>query len=200
MVAGGRRKSVAFFITLGAGLIAVSVMLYLGGVLLNWRTGILLFLGILFTIIIIAGIVLNTVFLVREIRRGEQHDAFINAVTHELKTPIASIRLYTETMKARHVDEEKRQEFYSIILANADRLSGTIEQILRTGRIGASGRPTTLASLKLNDLGGETVARSRGLHHVGEEVVQFQPSTTPLEIMGDLEELRAAVSNLIDNA
>jgi len=47
--------------------------------------GIRLFLGIILLAAIIAGVVLNTVFLVREIRRGEQHDAFINAVTHELK-------------------------------------------------------------------------------------------------------------------
>ena len=50
---------------------------------------------------IIGGVVLNTIFLVREIRRNEQHDAFINAVTHELKTPVASIRLYLETLQTR---------------------------------------------------------------------------------------------------
>ena len=49
--------------------------------------------------------ILNTIFLVREIRRNEQHDSFINAVTHELKTPITSIRLYLETMQRREVDE-----------------------------------------------------------------------------------------------
>ncbi len=52
----------------------------------------MLFLGILLLAMIIAGVVLNTIFLVREIRRNEQHDAFINAMTHELKTPVASIR------------------------------------------------------------------------------------------------------------
>ena len=76
---------------------------------------------------------LNTIFLVREIRRNEQHDAFINAVTHELKTPVASIRLYLETLQTRPVDEAKRQEFYRIMLEDSDRLLGTIEQVLRTG-------------------------------------------------------------------
>lgn len=199
MVGIGRRKTIAF-IALGVGLILFALLLYFGALVLDWRAGIRLFLGIILLAAIIAGVVLNTVFLVREIRRGEQHDAFINAVTHELKTPIASIRLYTETMKSRHVDEEKRQEFYSIILANADRLSGTIEQILRTGRIGASGRPPNLTSLQLNELVEDTVARSRVLHHVSADDVQFQPSSKTLQIMGDLEEVRAAVSNLIDNA
>src|SRR5438128_1292795 len=114
MIGHGRRKSIAFFIALGVGLILVTLLLYIGGVAFNWRAGIRLFLGIVLLAVIIAGVVLNTIFLVREIRRNEQHDAFINAVTHELKTPIASIRLYTETLQTRSVDEAKRKEFYRI--------------------------------------------------------------------------------------
>src|SRR5947209_15972820 len=112
MVIAGRRKTVAFFIALGAGLISVILLLYIGWVLLNWRTGILLFLGVLLLALIIGGVVINTAFLVREIRRNEQHDAFINAVTHELKTPVASIRLYLETLQSRPLDDAKRREFY----------------------------------------------------------------------------------------
>src|ERR1041385_7294894 len=140
MVVAGRRKSIALFIALGAGLISVSLLLYIGWVLLRWSSGGLLFLGVLLLLLLISGVVLFTVFLVREIRRNEQKDAFINAVTHELKTPVASIRLYLQTLKSRPVDEAKRKEFYDIMLKDSERLLESIEQILRTGRISPATR------------------------------------------------------------
>src|SRR5215216_5439547 len=133
---GGRRKSVVFFLTFGICLVVLALALNVGWILLNWREVALLVLGIVFFGLIITGLVLNTTFLVREIRRNEQHDAFINAVTHELKTPITSIRLYLETLKSREVDEEQRREFYNIMLADSDRLLLTVEQVLRAGRTG----------------------------------------------------------------
>jgi two-component system sensor histidine kinase SenX3 len=199
MVVAGRQKSVAFFITLGVGLILVILFLYVGWVLLNWRTGILLFLGVLLLALIISGIVLNTTFLVREIRRNAQHDAFINAVTHELKTPVASIRLYLETLQARAVDEAKRKEFYRIMLDDSDRLLSTIEQILRTGRIGVTGRQLNLSPIDLDSLVEGCLARARTLYHVPPESLQYHPAPS-VRILGDLDEVQAAVSNLIDNA
>src|SRR5580700_5225260 len=160
MVVAGRRKSIAFFIALGVCLISVILLLYVGWVLLDWRTGILLILGVMLLALIIGGVVINTVFLVREIRRNEQHDAFINAVTHELKTPVASIRLYLETLQKRPVEETKRKEFYRIMLEDNDRLLATIEQILRTGRIGASSR-LNLSPVDLGGLVADCVARAR---------------------------------------
>jgi two-component system sensor histidine kinase SenX3 len=199
MVVAGRQKSVAFFITLGVGLILVILFLYVGWVLLNWRTGILLFLGVLLLALIISGIVLNTTFLVREIRRNAQHDAFINAVTHELKTPVASIRLYLETLQARAVDEAKRKEFYRIMLDDSDRLLSTIEQILRTGRIGVAGRKLNLSPIDLDTLVEGCLARARTLYHVPPESLQYHPAPS-VRILGDPDEVQAAVSNLIDNA
>ena len=73
----------------------------------------------------------------REIRRNEQHDSFINAVTHELKTPVASIRLYLQTLQTRELDEDKRREFYRIMLEDSDRLLHTIDQVLRAGSAGS---------------------------------------------------------------
>ena len=200
MVGTGRKKSIAFFIALGTGLILVAILLYVGWVLLNWRTGILLFLGVILLAVIIAGVVLNTTFLVREIRRNEQHDAFINAMTHELKTPVASIRLYAETLLTRPVTEDKRTEFYGIILSDCDRLLGSIEQILRTGRVGSSSsRKPNLGALDLRELVTECVMRARFLHNLTSEQLEFAPGP-PLEIQADADEVRAAVANLIDNA
>src|SRR5437763_1325487 len=136
MVVAGRRKSIALFIVLGACLIFVILLLYVGYVQLSWRTGTLLVLGVLLLMLLIGGVVLNTVFLVREIRRNEQHDAFINAVTHELKTPVASIRLYLETLQKREVDAKQRSDFYQLMLSDTDRLLGTVEQVLKAGQAG----------------------------------------------------------------
>jgi len=199
MITAGRRKSIAFYIAFGIGLILVILILYFGWVQLNWRHGALLILGILLLVIIISGVILNTISLVREIHRNEQKDAFINAVTHELKTPVASIRLYLETLQTRAVDEEKRKEFYRIMLDDSDRLLATIEQVLRTGRMGAAGRGLNLMRIDLGGLVQECVTRARALHRIPLEAITFSPGQ-PISIMADLEEVRAAVANLIENA
>src|ERR1700690_4504444 len=100
-----RRKAIITFLVLGVTLASIAVAVGFGWFIFNWREGIRVFLGVIFFGAITAGLVLNTIFLVREIRRNEQHDSFINAVTHELKTPIASIRLYLQTLQHRDVDE-----------------------------------------------------------------------------------------------
>lgn len=199
MVVAGRQKSIAFFIALGAGTISVILLLYVGWVLLNWKSGILLFLGIILLAAVIAGVVLNTIFLVREIRRNEQHDAFINAVTHELKTPVTSIRLYLQTMQSRPVPEEKRQEFYSIMMSDSDRLMGTIEQVLRTGRLATPAAKPHLMPIDLTGIVENCLSRASTLHRLPPEALSYTPAP-PVKILGDSDELEAAISNLIDNA
>jgi two-component system, OmpR family, sensor histidine kinase SenX3 len=199
MVVAGRQNSIAFFIALGSALIVVTLLLYIGWVLLDWRTGILVFFGVLLLAVIIGGVVLNTIFLVREIRRNEQHDAFINAVTHELKTPVASIRLYLETLLTRNVEPDKRNEFYRVMLDDSQRLLSTIEQVLQTGRVGPSSRPLHSAPVDLNAVIEDCVARTRALHNLDPARFSFH-SAAPATVLGDENELRAAVSNLIDNA
>ncbi len=200
MVVAGRRRSIAFSIALGVGLIFVILLLYVGWVLLNWKNGILLFLGIVLLATIISGVVLNTTFLVREVRRNEQHDAFINAVTHELKTPVASIRLYLETLQTRPVDESKRQEFYRVMLADSERLLASIEQVLRTGRIGSTTHhKLNLARIDLNGVVEECVSRALALYQISAALLEYRPGP-PSTIVGDSDEVRAAIFNLIDNA
>jgi two-component system sensor histidine kinase SenX3 len=202
-VRSARRKSIAFFVTLGSCLVVLAVALNVGWILLNWRELALLILGIIFFSVIIAGLVLNTTFLVREIRRNEQHDAFINAVTHELKTPIASIRLYLETLQTREVDEARRREFYNIMLEDSNRLLQTVEQVLHAGRTGDRHRQINKSEVDLGQLVRESVELVRTRSNLTADSLRYRNSLPDGEaaiVVGDPDELGAAVSNLLDNA
>jgi signal transduction histidine kinase len=195
----GRRRSIIAVSLLGACLIVLAITLNVGWVVINWRTGLMLFLGILFFALLIAGLALNTIFLIREIRRNEQHDSFINAVTHELKTPVASIRLYLETLRKREPEPAKRQEFYDIMLADTERLLATIEKVLEAGRTGSARRIGHKAPVDLTHLVRECAAEARTRYRLPESAIQV---TAPFAawVEGDSHELRAAISNLLENA
>jgi len=195
-----RRKSAIFFLVLGICLIGLAVALNVGWILLNLREVVILILGMIFFALIITGLILNMIFLLREIRRSEQHDAFINAVTHELKTPIASIRLYLETLRSRELTEAKRQEFYDVMLADSDRLLGTVDQVLQAGRTNEKDRGMRLEELSLTGLLNETIDLVRRRHNLAQEAVRYSAPTEEIKVVGDREELQTAFTNLLDNA
>jgi signal transduction histidine kinase len=182
--------------------VALAVALSVGWIILNWREVALLVLGIVFFNLLIFGLVLNTTFLIREIRRNEQHDAFINAVTHELKTPVASIRLYLETLKTRDVDAQQRQEFYNIMLADTDRLSKTVEQVLRASRTRHRGRHIAKSAINLGEMVRECLELARVQYGLNETHLMYteSPDASNARVSGDTDELRAAFANLLDNA
>jgi two-component system, OmpR family, sensor histidine kinase SenX3 len=198
----GRQKAIAFFITLGVCLTTAAVALNVTWILIHWRRLAPLVLGVIFFGLIIAGLIVYTVFIVREIRRNEQHDSFINAVTHELKTPIASIRLYLETLQSRDVDPAKRQEFYSVMLADTERLHYTVEQVLKAGVAGQRERKRGDTAVNLEQLLAEIILLAKLRHHLDTEALTFaaDPRIVDPIVKGDPEELRTAVSNLVDNA
>jgi len=195
-----RRKTAVFFLILGISLTVLAAVLNIGWILLNLREVVLLIFGVIFFALIITGLILNTIFLVREIRRNEQHDAFLNAVTHELKTPIASIRLYLETLKTREVEEARKQEFYDVMLADSDRLLGTVEQVLQASRNKEKGRPTNMAQVDLGDLLSETIGITRTRYKLEDGTIRFAPPADKITVFGDRADLQTAFSNLLDNA
>jgi two-component system, OmpR family, sensor histidine kinase SenX3 len=197
-----RQRAIYFVITLGVCLVVAAIALNVGWVILNWRQEIKLFLGAILFLAIIAGVLLNTIFLVREIRRNEQHDSFINAITHELKTPIASIRLYLQTLQSRAVDENQRREFYQSMLLDSERLMHTVEQVLKAGESAQRKRPPQLLPLEFNRLVRECLDLARSRHHLQINALDYRETLNvgSAEVAGDPEELRTAVSNLIDNA
>jgi two-component system, OmpR family, sensor histidine kinase SenX3 len=197
-----RSKAIAFFIVLGSLSVALAVALNITWIL-HWRGVVPLVIGIVLFALIIAGILLNTIFLVREIRRNEQHDSFLNAVTHELRTPIASLRLHLETLQSREMSEDKRQDFYRLMHQDTDRLMATVDQVLRAAettqqRLKRNWVPVDLVAV-VNDC-AET-ARRRHRLDLDQLIVETHDLSPPQPaVMGDADELRTAINNLIDNA
>jgi two-component system, OmpR family, sensor histidine kinase SenX3 len=198
-----RRGTIVFFVSLGIGLVALAVALNVGWIILNWREGVLLFFGIIFFALIIAGMIVNTSFLVREIRRSEQHDSFINAVTHELKTPVASIRLHLETLQRRELPEAQKQDFYRLMLSDTDRLTETVEQVLRAGRAGDKKAGREKVAVDFRQLVQESMEAARSRHHLPPEALRYEEASTNgagMSVRGSSEDLRTAVFNVLDNA
>jgi len=196
-----RHTATIVFVSLCVVLVAAAITLNVGWIYVNGPRLLPLVLGIAAFALIIAGLIVYTVFLVRELRRNDQHDAFINAVTHELKTPIASIRLYLQTLQAREVNEAQRREFYRIMLADVDRLQQTVELVLKAGvaaqRVGLHHR----APVDVSALAAEVLDVARLRHHLSSETMTLaRPTGESVWVDGDVDELRTVLSNLLDNA
>src|SRR5213080_3053728 len=196
-----RTKAIAFFIALGACLVALAIALNVGWMIFHWRQAAPLVLGIILFPLLIAGLVMNTIFLVREIRRNEQQDSFLNAVTHELKTPIASLRLYLETLESRQLDEAKRREFYKNMLVDTYRLLGTVEQVLKASEVRQRSTRKNWTEVDFGKLVCEEVELARTSHHLKAEELHLESMVEEeMLVLGNAEELRTLVHNLFDNA
>ena len=197
-----RRNAMVLSITLGACLVVVAIALNVGWIIINWRSLILLVVGLAFFLLLIAGMILNTIFLVREVRRNERHDSFLNAVTHELKTPITSIRLYLETLQRRELPESQRQEFYDIMLSDSERLLATVEQVLKAGEVGQRARNQVRLHLMFDDVVRDCIRTILQRYHLQESTIDFtiDPDASQLDVVGNPEDLRTAVLNILDNA
>ena len=197
-----RQTASIVFVVLCIVLVAAAVTLNIGWIIVNGRRLAPLVVGVITFSLIIAGLIVYTVFLVREMGITEQQDSFLNSVTHELKTPIASIRLYLETLQSRDVGDAQRKEFYRVMLQDADRLQHTVEQVLRAGAARQKRKLEHRAPVDLAWLVQECVDTARTRHHLAGgaiSIVDADPSAT-LVVNGDVDELRTAIANLLDNA
>ena len=194
-----RQKAIGFFVALCVLLVAAAVSLNVTWIMSERRVALLVF-GVVTFGFIIAGLIIYTVFLVMEIKRNEEHDSFINAVTHELKTPIASVRMYLQTLQSREVSEEKRRAFYEIMLADTARLHHTVDQVLEAG----AARERTRGDRTVVDVGAltrECVELATVRHHLQPGTIALH-SRDPhqLNVRGDADQLRTVLANLLDNA
>lgn len=196
-----RQKAIAFFVALCVLMVAAAVSLNVGWIVINARSVTPLIWGILAFALIIAGIIVYTVVLVMEIKRNEDHDTFINSVTHELKTPIASIKLYLETLQSRSLTDEQRRQFYDVMLADANRLHRTVDQVLKAGVAREKRTTRARTAVDMGELVRECVDLATLRHHLPPGSIALESQTDqPLDVLGDPDDLRMVISNLLDNA
>ena len=156
------------------------------------------FFGSLLFLLLIGGLVLIVILLLREVRLNERQSNFVSAVTHELKTPVASLRLYLDTLEYRELPKNRQKQFFRTMRQDLDRLNSTINNVLDaalyTDHPVQDPRPLDLARLarRAIDL---TLTRFQ----LPRETIQYEGPPS-LHIAGDAQALETAVLNLLDNA
>jgi two-component system, OmpR family, sensor histidine kinase SenX3 len=213
MPSGGQlsaiKRSKWMHVTMGVSLIVVAVALTVGWHVLGVGDGgprpgpstlrfFVYFFGSLLFLLLIAGLVLIVILLLREVRLNERQSNFVSAVTHELKTPVASLKLYLDTLRLRDVPESKRLEFYATMEQDLERLHATINNVLNaamyTDRPVVDAQPLDLAKLVRHSI-ELTVTR----HQLPPQCFTYE-GAAELMISGDATALETAVLNLLDNA
>ncbi|MCR9094113.1 MAG: HAMP domain-containing histidine kinase [bacterium] len=206
------RRSIGGPLTIGIVSMVLVLALGVGWQILVWRdepgaeTGMSTFdlvlfgFGTLFFLMVFAGLVWLSVKLVLEMRLNQSQRAFIDAVTHELKTPLASFRLGLETLDRHELKPEKRAEFLGRMGEDLDRLEYTVTQVLAAARaeegaVKTADRP----SVDLREVLGANVRELRERHDLDADAVRLDPSRT-LRVRGDEAELGVIFRNLLENA
>jgi len=197
------------YLAVGVGLIAVAVVLTIAWQILaapesagprevGTARAVTYFFGSLLFLLLIGGLVLIVILLLREVRLNERQSNFVSAVTHELKTPVASLRLYLDTLEYREIPLERRAEFYRTMRQDLDRLNRTINNVLDaamyTDHPVRDPRP-----LDLTRVARRAIELTRTRHQLAPDAIRYEGGAR-LFVSGDAQALETAVLNLLDNA
>jgi len=205
------RRSIGFPLTIGIVLVVLALVLAVGWQILvvsdlapvaRGLTGVhwlLLIAGGVFFLLLIVGLVLLLAWLVREMRFNQRQQAFLDTVTHEMKTPLASLRLYLDTLRAREPDPAQRREFLGRMREDVDRLSRTVEQILAAARVEERLRTPRRVRVDLAALLERCIDELRGRHALAPEAVRLE-CRGPAWVWGDADEFALVFANLLENA
>ncbi len=155
-------------------------------------TGTVLLAGVL------AGVIAYLTLTVKAFNLNRRQSNFIDAVTHELKSPIASLKLYLQTMARRNVDEQQQQDFHRFMLEDVERLDSLINHLLDAARIERGIKPATDEMVRLDELLVDCSTAACLRHRVPKDTIQIFSS--PVAVMGQLVQLEILFRNLIDNA
>jgi signal transduction histidine kinase len=163
------------------------------------RDWVLLVLGTIFFLLVMIGLVWLCLWLVREMRLNQRQRAFMDAVTHELKTPLASVRLYLDTLSRHEPKPERRREFVARMHEDLDRLDRTVQMVLAAARAEERGVRPMRERVELDALLDRAIEEIRERHRLPEDAVRLYEGATPA-VSGDSAELELIFSNLLENA
>jgi two-component system sensor histidine kinase SenX3 len=205
------RRSTVTPLTIGIVLMLLLLTLAVGWQVLVWTDRpdaapalrlsdwLLLVLGSLFFLVVMVGLVWMCAWLVREMRLNQRQRAFLDAVTHEMKTPLASFRLYLDTLRRHDPDPERRANFLERMRADLDRLEATVGQVLAAARA-EEARPTVMSGrVDLVALIRECIREVLDRHQLPGEAVSLE-SEGVSPVRGDPGELQLVFANLLENA
>jgi signal transduction histidine kinase len=204
------RRSIGLALALGITLIVIALGLGVGWQLLvvsirpvtQGLTGVhwaLIVLGSLLSLLILVGLVLLCVWLVREIRFNQRQQAFLDAVTHEMKTPLAALRLYLETLGRHDLAEARRSLFLARMGEDVERLERTVGQVLAAARAETPTRRRPTEPIDLTELLQGLADDIRRRHALPEDAIRIE-RRRPLSALGDATELGLVFRNLLENA
>jgi two-component system, OmpR family, phosphate regulon sensor histidine kinase PhoR len=195
------RKSLKWPILLAIVMIVMLVGLTIGWILItifgaNW---ILLSVGSIMFVFVLLGVVLYLVWSIQQINLNRRQSNFIDAVTHELKSPIASLKLFLQTLGKRNIDEAQRQEFYRSMLDDVDRLDQLITQLLDVARLQQdSNEPEPESWIAIESTLAEFTNKLVAQHHINRDCVSIE--CPPCDVWARRVDIDILVRNLIDNA
>lgn len=158
-----------------------------------------LIIGIVVFALILVGLSFYLFLMIKEVRLNQRQANFIDSVTHELKSPIASLRLYLETLEMRALSDDQRTRFYRTMEEELERLDHLITQLLEVGRIDAIGEQSDPEEIALEDL-LHKCGTAACAHHKKDESETIEYDCQPTMIYARPLVLETIFRNLLDNA
>ena len=194
-----RRRSLGWPISLAIVMIVSLVALTVGWILLSAQANywLALSVGAALFVLILVGVVLYLILTIKEINLNQRQSNFFDSITHELKSPIASLKLYLQTLRRHPMDPQEQSKFYDDMLDDVERLDGLINHMLAAARIERPADDEPRAVL-LPDLIRQCVESVCNQHRVDCEVVALR--LEPVSVLARTVDLELVFRNLIDNA
>jgi len=158
-------------------------------------------IGTVLFALVLVGLTLYLVLTIKSIRLHQRQVNFVDSVTHELKSPIAAVRLYLDTLRLRQstLDAAQKAECYDVMEAELTRLEMLINQLLEVGRLERLGLESDPEDVTLAPLIQRSMRAACTHHKVNEEQV-FELDLEPAIVHARPMVLEMIFGNLLDNA